>query len=84
MIAGWTQSHTNLTASVVDDQIARMSVLDHEDHRLFHVMIATSVFDMIVHRCCKVKQQPFPSRRCEVLMAFRKVVASSELVSSSS
>ena len=57
MIAGWTQSHTNLAASSINDQVARTSVFDHEDHCLLHVMMTTSVFVVVIDSCCKVAKQ---------------------------
>ena len=74
MIASWTQSQPNLAATSTGKQIAGISVLNHEDHCLLHVMMSTSSLMMVIDRT-------FLSRRCEVLVAFRTATASNELSS---
>ena len=57
MIASWTQSQPNLAATSTGKQIAGISVLNHEDHCLLHVMMSTSVLMTVIDRSRKVVQQ---------------------------
>ena len=52
MVAGRTQSHADLTADAVHDQITGVSTLDHEVCRFFQVVMTTRIFVTVVDGCC--------------------------------
>ena len=58
MVTSRTQSHANLIADAVHNQVTGMGTLDHEVCCLLQVVLTTSVFMMVVDGCCKLPKQP--------------------------